>query len=126
MTMEVSGPQAASPVASTASAPVALRFKTEPEVGSAWPVALAFVLVLAAVGAWIVRRQGRGLLPAGSPSTSQRLAVRETVWVAPKLRVSRLEYDGRTMLLASSPHGLAWLDLGDAPRTAADQEAPDA
>ena len=77
------------------------------------------VLTMALVGAaliWALRRSGWAARRAAQPST-RMLQVRETVHVAPKVRVTYLRCGEHELLLAHSEHSQAWITLPAAPRT---------
>ncbi len=77
------------------------------------------VLTMALVGAaliWALRRSGWAARRAAQPST-RMLQVRETVHVAPKVRVTYLRCGEHELLLAHSEHSQAWITLPAPPRT---------
>lgn len=83
------------------------------------------VFTVALVGAaviWALRRSGWARRRAAQPGT-RMLQVRETVHVAPKVRVTYLRCGEHELLLAHSEHSQAWITLppggGAAPPTSA-------
>jgi hypothetical protein len=112
VTAAASGPVAvaASGTASTAEPGLPLiRTEGESPYGSLVSTVLTVALVGAAV-IWALRRSGWAARRATQPST-RMLQVRETVHVAPKVRVTYLRCGDHELLLAHSEHSQAWVTL---------------
>lgn len=116
---------AASGSASTAEPGLPLIRTSEAEApyGSLVSTVLTVTLVGAAL-VWALRRGNWTKLRAAQPRT-RMLQVRETVHVAPKVRVTYLRCGEHELLLAHSEHSQAWIALppGSAP-TAPSSPAP--
>jgi len=121
---------AAAPAASAASAadhaataepglPLIRASETDAPYGSL----VSSVLTVALVGAallWALRRSSWARQRTAQPRT-RMLQVRETVHVAPKVRVTYLRCGEHELLLAHSEHSQAWITLppGTAPHATA-------
>lgn len=99
-----------------------IRSEGESPYGSLVSTVLTLALVGAAV-IWALRRSGWAARRAAQPST-RMLQVRETVHVAPKVRVTYLRCGEHELLLAHSEHSQAWITLPPATRTVPPAPAP--
>ncbi|HET7863057.1 MAG TPA: flagellar biosynthetic protein FliO [Burkholderiaceae bacterium] len=109
-----SGPAAALSASQAASSaepglPLIRASEAEAPYGSLLSTVITVALVGAAV-IWALRRSGLGRLRA-APANARMLQVRETVHVAPKVRVTYLRCGEHELLLAHSEHSQAWITL---------------
>lgn len=106
-----SAPSSAPTAASTAEPglPLIRASETETPYGSLLSTVITVALVGAAV-IWALRRSGLARLRA-APANARMLQVRETVHVAPKVRVTYLRCGEHVLLLAHSEHSQAWITL---------------
>lgn len=81
---------------------------------------LAAVLVLGAVGIYVLRRVRGGVAPTGGSSL---ITLRQSVRLSAKQIVHALEFDDRIVLVGESERGLALLDKGRLPEPEADERS---
>ena len=116
--VSVAMPAASQPVAAPASGAASTTASGLPlirasDAESPYGSLVSTVFTVALVGAaviWALRRSGWAQRRATQPS-ARMLQVRETVHVAPKVRVTYLRCGEHELLLAHSEHSQAWITL---------------